>query len=102
MRRSLIALTAAAMLIASLGVAFAQAGGDPGQGGGPGGGQGRRGGFGGRGGMMGRMGGGGLGMLRQESVQKELKMTQFQIDKLDAKQQELRTKMRDMMQNAGD
>lgn len=99
MKRSLIALTAAVLLTASLGVAFAQetggAAGQPGQGQGRGGGQGRR------GGMMGR-GGGGLRMLRQESVQKELKMTQFQIDKLDAKQQEVQGKMRDLMQNAGD
>ncbi len=34
--------------------------------------------------------GGGLGLLRIEKVQQELKMTQPQIEKIDAKQQELR------------
>lgn len=59
------------------------------------GGQGRRGGgFGGRGGF----GGGGLMMLRSADVQKELKMTQPQIEKLDAKQQEVFQAMQDARQ----
>jgi Spy/CpxP family protein refolding chaperone len=53
-----------------------------------------------RGGMMGRMGGG-LGLLRMESVQKELKMTQPQIEKLDSKQQEVRAQMQELFQNSG-
>ena len=58
-------------------------------------GQGRRGGgFGGRGGF----GGGGLMMLRSADVQKELKMTQPQIEKLDAKQQEVFQAMQDARQ----
>jgi len=47
--------------------------------------------------MMGR-GGGGLFMLRNKSVQDELKMTQPQIEKLDAKQQELMQSMRELFQ----
>lgn len=50
-----------------------------------------------RGGMM----MGGLQLLTITEVQTELKMTQPQIDKLEPKQQEVRTAMRDLMQNAG-
>jgi hypothetical protein len=60
-----------------------------------GGGGGRRGGFG-----QGR-GGGGLFLLRMEAVQKELGMTQPQIDKLGAKQQEVMQAMREAFQNGG-
>lgn len=55
---------------------------------------------GGRRGMRGRMGGG-LGLLRMESVQKELKMTQPQIEKLDSKQQEVRAQMQELFQSSG-
>ena len=83
MRRSLVTLAALALLAISVVAASAQGGGGGGR----------------RGGMMGRMGG--LGLLRQEAVQKELHMTPPQIDKIDAKQQEVQQQMRDMMQNSG-
>jgi hypothetical protein len=57
-----------------------------------GGGGGRRG--------FGRMGGG-LGLLGIPEVQKELKMTQPQIDKVPTKQQEVRSQMQDLFQNGG-
>jgi hypothetical protein len=47
------------------------------------------------GGRRGQLGGGGIQLLRNADVQKELKMTQAQIDKIDAKQQELRQAQRD-------
>src|SRR5690242_573126 len=63
-----------------------------------GGGQGRRGGggFGGRGGF-----GGGIMMLRSPDVQKDLKMTPPQIEKVDGKQQEVMQAMRDAFQGGG-
>lgn len=97
MRRSLVVLTTLVLLMTSIGVVFAQDAGAA-QGG-------ARTGQGGRGGgMRGRMGGrgGGLGLLRRESVQKELQMSQFQIDKLNAKQQEVQGKMQALRQNGGD
>lgn len=84
MKRGVVAAAAVMLLVASIGMASAQ-------------GQGRRGqgrGFGGR-------FGGGLGMLRIKEVQTELKMTQPQIDKVEAKQQEVQQAMRDLFQNAG-
>ncbi|HZP80337.1 MAG TPA: hypothetical protein VFB21_01745 [Chthonomonadaceae bacterium] len=80
MRHRMIALIVIGLLIVSVGSASAQGGR--------------------RGGMMGRMGGG-LGLLRMESVQKELKMTQPQIEKLDSKQQEVRAQMQELFQNSG-
>ncbi|HZO91897.1 MAG TPA: hypothetical protein VFB38_26505 [Chthonomonadaceae bacterium] len=81
-RIGLACLGVAALLLASFGAASAQRG------------QGRR------GGMMGMMGRGGAFMLlRNKSVQDELKLTPQQIEKLDAKQQELRQAMRDQFQN---
>lgn len=68
-------------------------------GGGGGGGRGGGGRFGG-GMMMGR-GGGGLQLLTMKEVQTELKMTQDQIDKATAKQQEMMQQMRDARQNGG-
>lgn len=80
-----LALIAMALvLVASFGAASAQGR----QGGG------RRGGFGGR-------GGGGLGLLRNASVQEELKMTQPQIQKMEAKQQEMRQARQQAFQNGG-
>jgi hypothetical protein len=55
--------------------------------------QGRRGGM----GMMGR--GNPMMLLRNKSVQEELKMTQPQIAKLDSKQQEMMQSMRDLFQS---
>lgn len=56
---------------------------------------------------QGRRGGGrgfgqnqGFGLLRNKSVQAELKMTQPQIEKVDAKQQELQQQMRDLFQSS--
>jgi hypothetical protein len=86
MRRGLIAGAAFVLLVAGMNVATAQ-------GGGGGRGQGR-GGFGGR-------GGGGLFMLRMKEVQEELKMTQPQVEKLDAKQQEVMAAMQELRQNGG-
>lgn len=45
--------------------------------------------------------GGGFNMLRSADVQKELKMTQPQIEKVDAKGQELMQAMRDAFQGGG-
>jgi Spy/CpxP family protein refolding chaperone len=81
MKRVVMAVAVAALLVAAVGAVSAQ---------GPGG---RRG---GRGPMM-----GGLGMLRMEEVQQELKMTQPQIDKIDAAQQSLMQKMQQMFQESG-
>ena len=53
----------------------------------------------GRGGMF---GGGGLQMLRIPQVQVELKMTEAQIAKLDAKQDEVQNGMRELFQSLGD
>lgn len=75
-----LALVGAALLILSVGSASAQ---------------GRRGGM---FGMMGRGGGGGLNLLRNKSVQDELHMTQPQVEKVDAKSQELREQMRQQFQ----
>lgn len=80
MRRKAWLGLAVALVLLPTSAAFAQ-------GGGQGGGQGRGG---QRGGMMGGRMGGGLMMLRMPAVQTELKMTQEQIGKIDAKQQELR------------
>lgn len=85
MKRGFIAIAALTLLAASIGMASAQGGAGRGQG---------RGGFGGR-------GGGGLGMLRVKEVQEELKMTQPQIDKVDAKQQEVQQAIQTLVQNAG-
>ncbi|HZT40987.1 MAG TPA: hypothetical protein VFA07_02300 [Chthonomonadaceae bacterium] len=76
-----LALVGAALLILSVGAASAQ---------------GRRGGM--MFGMMGRGRGGGLMLLDNKSVQEELHMTQPQIDKAQAKSQELREQMRQMFQ----
>ncbi|NLI01313.1 MAG: hypothetical protein GX446_17675 [Chthonomonadales bacterium] len=92
MRRTLVVLGAAALVMASTSMAFAQGPGGPG---GPGG---RQGGM--MGGRMGMMGGG-LGLLRIPEVQQELKMTQPQIAKLDGAQQALQESMRELMQGAG-
>jgi inorganic pyrophosphatase len=89
MRRSIVVLSAAALLVASVGIAAAQ--------GGPGG-QGRR-----QGGMMGMMGrGGGLAILRIAEVQEELKMTQPQISKIDEAEQTMGESMRELMQGFRD
>ena len=89
MKRSAIAAVAVALMFATVGVASAQRG-QRGQGGG-------RFGFGqGRGGF-----GGGLQMLRIPAVQQELKMTEAQIAKLDAKQDEVQNGMREIMESAG-
>ena len=92
-KAGLALLGAAACMITPLAQAIAQ---PPPGGGGPGGP------FGGRrmGGMMGMRGGfgGGLMLLRNKSVQTELKMTQPQIDKLDTAEQALRETMRGMWQ----
>jgi Spy/CpxP family protein refolding chaperone len=52
----------------------------------------------GRGGMM----GGGLALLRIPEVQKELKMTEAQIAKIEAKQGEVREAMQGIFQSGGD
>jgi len=54
-----------------------------------------------RGGMFGPMGGGGLMLLRMPEVQQELKMTPPQIEKLNAKQDEVRNAMQEAFQGAG-
>ncbi|MGC8668939.1 MAG: hypothetical protein ACP5VE_12570 [Chthonomonadales bacterium] len=59
------------------------------------------GGPGGRRDFMGGPMGGGLMLLNIPEVQKELKMTQPQIEKLQAKMQEVRQSMRELMQGAG-
>lgn len=86
MRRSIVVLSAAALLVASIGLAAAQGPGGPGR---------RQGGM-----MAGRMGmmGGGLNLLRIAEVQQELKMTQPQIAKLDGAEQTLGESMRELMQ----
>ncbi len=53
------------------------------------------------GGRRGMMNQGGLGLLRMEAVQKELKMTPDQIGKIDAKQQDVRSQMQELMQSSG-
>ncbi len=78
MRRNLIVLSALVLTMVSAGALSAQ---------------------GRRGGMMGRMGG--LRLLSMEPVQKELKMTPAQIDKVNAKQQEVRAQIRDLVQSGG-
>ncbi len=100
MNRRVVTLATALLMAASITVAAAQDA--PGQGPGqaPGQGGGRRGGGFGRGGQFGgRMGG--LFLLRIPQVQTELKMTQPQIDKLDAKQQEIQDQMRAIFQGGG-
>ena len=79
-----LALVGAALLVLSVGSVSAQ---------------GRRGGM--MFGMMGRGRGGGLMLLTNKSVQDELHMTQPQIDKANAKSQELRDQMRQMFQQGG-
>jgi Spy/CpxP family protein refolding chaperone len=86
MRRTIVVLSAAALLVASIGLAAAQGPGGPGR---------RQGGM--MGGRMGMMGGG-LGLLRMPEVQKELNMTQPQIDKLDGAQQTMQEAMREVFQ----
>jgi hypothetical protein len=56
---------------------------------------------GGFGGGFGGRGGGGINMLRSADVQKELKMTQPQIEKVDAKGQEVMQAIRDAFQGGG-
>ncbi|HXG24766.1 MAG TPA: hypothetical protein VNJ09_09445 [Chthonomonadales bacterium] len=87
MKRSWVVLAVIVTVVASVVVANAQ--------GGP---RGRRGGMFGFGPMM---GGGSLFMLRIPEVQQELKMTPPQIEKLDAKQQEVMEAMRSTMEGAG-
>lgn len=96
MRRMLVSVGAAALLVASASLAIAQGPGGPGAGG-PGGR--RAGAFGRQGGMMGGgMMGGGLMLLRMPEVQTELKMTQPQIAKIDSAQQTMFEAMREGMQ----
>jgi len=83
MKRGMIAAAAVTLLVASFGMASAQGGRGQGRG------------FGGRGGF------GGLQLLQIKKVQEELKMTQPQIDKLEAKQQEVRQAMQDLFQGGG-
>lgn len=87
MKRSWVVVAAIVTVVASVAVANAQ--------GGP---RGRRGGMFGFGPMM---GGGGLFMLRIPEVQQELKMTPPQIEKLDAKQQEVMEMVRSALEGAG-
>lgn len=87
-KRTNTVLLAAAMCVLSLSVALAQGGGAGG-----GRGQGRRG--------MGGFGFGGVQMLTIPEVQKELKLTQDQIDKVQSKQAEVRQSTQEIMQEAG-
>lgn len=82
MKRVCVALMVGVLLATCVGSAWAQGG--------------RR-----FGGMMGGPMGGGLMLLSIPQVQQELKMTQPQIDKLQAKQQELRQAMQEIFQGGG-
>jgi hypothetical protein len=86
MKRSLVAVAAAVLIFGSMAGASAQGGGGRGQG---------------RGGFGGGFGGGGLFMLRMPEVQKELKMTDAQVGKLEGKQTEVRQAMQELFQNGG-
>jgi len=80
MRRCFTLIAALTLVAASVGLASAQ---------------------GGRGRGFGQLLGGGLQLLTIAEVQQELKMTQPQIDKVQAKQQEMREAMREIFQSAG-